>query len=98
MIVDKKTKNWQTNSLFPNSNYSEENDDDVWVVLDESELANKIKSLGKRWNPITDENGSLIDVKWDGTEKNTPPEPAPTEIERLRADIDYMAIMMGVEL
>lgn len=42
--------------------------------------------------------------KWDGTqwiEGGTAPEPIqpePSEIDRLRADIDYIAIMAGVEL
>lgn len=87
MIIDKLTKNWQTNSLFPDSNYSEASNDDVWVVPDGSELANKIRSLGKRWNPVTNENGDLIDVEWDGTEKPVPPDPipTPTDSERITA-------------
>ena len=31
-------------------------------------------------------------------EREPHPEPAPTEAEQLRADVDYLAIMTGVEL
>lgn len=31
-------------------------------------------------------------------EREPAPEPEPTEVERLRADVDYLAIMTGVEL
>ncbi len=41
--------------------------------------------------------------EWTYIEEPTPepepePEPEPTELEQLRADVDYIAIMTGVEL
>lgn len=42
------------------------------------------------------EDGVLVDII--PTEKPTPPDPEPTELEKLRADIDYLSIMTGVEL
>lgn len=45
------------------------------------------------------ENGKLVGIT--PTEKPEPepaPEPVPTELEQLRADVDYLSIMTGVEL
>lgn len=46
-------------------------------------------------------NGVKTVTKWIPgiiPEPDPAPEPEPTEIERLRADIDFIAIMTGVEL
>ena len=59
--------------------------EDAWVVPDDTELADKIKSLVRRWNPVLDEHGNLIDVEWDGTEEPKPPEPEPTTEDILNA-------------
>lgn len=72
MVIDKTTKNWVTNSRFPDSNYTEFPDDVVWVVPDNTELSEKVVSFGLRWNPITDDAGNLVDVEWDGTEPTKP--------------------------
>lgn len=60
MIVSKTTNAWQTNSNFPDTNFSDRQD--VWVVPDGSALAVKIKSLGRRWDAVLDDAGNLIDV------------------------------------
>lgn len=60
MIVSKTTNAWQTNSNFPDTNFSDQKD--VWVVPDGSALAVKIKSLGRRWDAVLDADGNLIDV------------------------------------
>lgn len=87
MIVFRETKLWQTNSIFPEENYSGLPDSEVWVVKDNSELAEKIKSLGTRWNPVVDEDGFLTDVEWDGTEK---PEVVP--VPTAQDDTDAMLV------
>lgn len=48
---------------------------------------------------VTAENGVVTGMT-AGTvpEPETEPGDAPTELERLRADVDYIAIMTGVEL
>ena len=42
------------------------------------------------------EDGALVDVI--PTEKPIAPGPEPTELEQMRADIDYIAMEMGVDL
>lgn len=42
-------------------NYTNQADEDVWVVDDDSELASKIASHGIDWDPILD-NDALIDI------------------------------------
>lgn len=101
MVIDKVKKSWQTNSRYPNTNYTDQPDGDVWVIEDGSELYTKIKSLGIRWNPITDEQGNLIDVEWNGEEKPAPPpkEPKPTEdLEGLVADQEYRLTLLELGL
>ena len=85
MVIEKSTKFWETCSSFPNTNYTDIPDEDAWVVPDDTELADKIKSLVRRWNPVLDEHGNLIDVEWDGTEEPKPPEPEPTTEDILNA-------------
>ena len=50
---------------------------------------------------LTIEDGVLVDLTPGQRPEPEPapePEQAPTEMERLRADVDYLAIMTGVEL
>lgn len=84
MVIDRKTKVWESNGRYATTNYTGRPDEEVWVIPNNSPLANKIRSLGLRWNPITDEHGNLIDVEWDGTEKVIP-ERIPTAQEDLNA-------------
>ena len=43
-------------------------------------------------------DGVMTVTKWTAGEMPEPTKPMPTEAERLRADVDYIAIMTGVEL
>lgn len=100
MIINRETKDWQTNSLFPNENFSELTDDEIWVVPDDSALAQKIAGLGKRWNAVTDEDGNLTDVEWDGTEL---PEPVPTptaqdDTDAMLVDLEYRVTLIELGL
>ncbi len=88
-------KGFQTHSLYPNTDWT---DNANYVVDDNSELAKKIIQLYPNYDFVTDEQGNLIDVVQVECEKNKEIEQPPTEIEQLRADIDYIAIMTGVEL
>ena len=48
---------------------------------------------------LTIEDGVLVDLTPGQIPEPEPvPEPEPTEAERLRADLDYLAVMTGVEL
>lgn len=62
MVILKKNKLWQSNERNPNINYTNYKDEDVWVVDDNSVLAEKIFNLGILWDPVLDDNGELIDV------------------------------------
>lgn len=48
------------------------------------------------WCELTIEDGKLVGVT--PTEKPEPPAPEPTEAERLRADVDFLAAVQGVSL
>lgn len=85
MVIEKNTKLWETRSDSPDTNYTDMPDESVWVVPDDSELADKIKSLVRRWNPITDEEGNLVDVEWNGEPAPVMPAPEPTADEILNA-------------
>jgi len=58
MIINKITKGYQTCSLYPNENWTEE---DVYVVPDNTPLANKIIKLYPNYNFILTDN-ILTDV------------------------------------
>ena len=50
---------------------------------------------------VAEFNGVMTVIKWtEGTipEPEPEPEPEPTELEKLRADMDYIAMETGVEL
>lgn len=100
MVIDRATKSWKTNSRYPNSNYTDHPDNKVWVVEDGSDLAKKICSLGLRWNPITDEQGNLIDVEWDGTEKVIPERTpsAQDDLNAMAVDHEYRLTLLELGL
>lgn len=60
------------------------------------ELEGKLWESGGYCELVYDGAGELADII--PTEKPTQPEPEPTETEQLRADVDYLAVMTGVEL
>lgn len=60
MIVNKTNKSFQTRSDKPNSNWL--NDDNYYVIPDNSPLANKIMQYFPRYDFVLDEKGNLIDV------------------------------------
>ena len=59
MIINKFTKSYITNSMFPNSNWTGE--EDVFVVEDESELAEKIQKHHPFFE-FVEKDGKLTDV------------------------------------
>ena len=50
------------------------------------------------WCDLTIEDGKLIDITPTERPEPDPIVPEPTELEQLRADIDYLSVMTGVEL
>lgn len=60
MIVNKINKGFQTRSDMPNTNW--ENDEEWYLVPDNSELANKIMQLFPRYDLVLDEEGNVVDV------------------------------------
>lgn len=58
-----KNGSYQINSKNPDTNYLADFDCEQpkWVVPDSSELAGKIMST-PHWEPVTDEDGNLIDI------------------------------------
>ena len=89
-----ENKGYQTHSLYPNSDWV---GNALYVVDDNSKIANKIKHLYPNYDFIV-ENGALVDVIKVECEETKEVEQPVSEIEQLRADIDYIAIMTGVEL
>ena len=87
-------KGFQTNSLFPNEDWTGKA---KYVVDDNSELARKIIQLYPNYDFVV-ENGILVDVIEVECAETEETEQPVSEIEQLRADIDYIAIMTGVEL
>ena len=91
MVINKKTFSILTRSDIPNENWT---NDDCYVVEDGSELANKIISNYPNIEYIINK-GEILNVKIVEPE---PIEEPISEFEQLRADLDYIAIMTGVEL
>ena len=60
MIVNKINKGFQTRSDMPNTNW--ENDEEWYVVPDNSEWANKIMQLFPRYDLVLDEKEQIVDV------------------------------------
>lgn len=90
-----ENKGYETRLDLPDSDWTGEA---KFVVPDGSELANKIIANYPYYEFVTNENGELIDI--EPTERPEPVivEPEPTEIEKLRADVDYISIMTGIDL
>ena len=91
MIINKKTFSILTRSDMPNENWT---NDDCYVIEDGSELSNKIIGSYPNIEYIIDK-GEIKDVKFI---KPEPVEVPISEFEKLRSDIDFVAIMTGVEL
>ena len=66
-----------------------------WVEVPE-ELAGTVWECGGYCQLTLDKAGRLTGVT--PTRRPEPEEPEPTEEERLRADVDYIAALTGVEL
>lgn len=60
MIVNKTTKDYMINSMFPYFNWLE--DGNWYIVKDGTELAEKVMILYPRFNFVLDENEELIDI------------------------------------
>ena len=91
MIINKETKAILTRSDIPNENWTSQ---DCYVVDDNSELAQKIIAN----HPYIDyviEDDTITDVNILSKPEE---EVKPTELEQLRADIDYISVMTGVDL
>ena len=91
MIINKETKAILTRSDMPNENWTSQ---DCYVVDDNSELAKKIIAN----HPYIDyviEDDTITDVNILSKPEE---EFRPTELEQLRADIDYISVMTGVDL
>ena len=91
MIINKETKSILTRSDIPNKNWTSE---DCYVVDDNTELAKKILSNYPNIEYVIedDEIKDVIIIKPE------PKEQPISEMEQLRADVDYIAVMTGVEL
>ena len=88
MIINKTTKRFQTRSDKPNENWTNE---DVYVVDDNSELAQKIQSNYPFFELVV-ENGELIDIElWTDQQiqdykAQQEANREPTEMEKLEAE------------
>lgn len=89
-----ENKGFQTHSLYPNTDWT---DKALYVVDDNSDIAKKIIQLYPNYDFVV-ENGVLVDVVAVECEETEETEHPVSGIEQLRADVDYIAIMTGVEL
>lgn len=97
MIVYKDNKGFEQRSDKPNENWTD--NENVYIVPDDSELAEKIKKAYPYYNFITDENNNLIDIEVlekpisESREKLTLDE----EIEELKQLVaDLASLVLGV--
>ena len=91
MIINKKTKSILTRSDKPCENWTSQ---DCYVVDDNSDIGKKIICNYPNIEYII-EDGEVKDVViLEPAEIEQPI----TEIERLRADVEYLALMTGVTL
>ena len=91
MIINKETRSILTRNDKPSENWTTQ---DCYVVDDNSELGKKILNNYPNIEYVI-KNDKIVDVN---IAEATPTERPVSEFEQLRADIDYIAIMTGVEL
>lgn len=95
MIIYKNSKGFEQRSDKPNENWTD--NEDVYVVNDNSELAQKIIDAYPYYNFITDESGNLIDI--EVLEKPTvkPELTLEEEVEELKQLVaDLASLQLGV--
>lgn len=80
MIVNKETKAYQTINRYPDSNWTDIPDDELYIVPDGSPLAEKIIKNCPYFE-FVEEDGRLVDV----TPTDPPIDPNPTLEERVKA-------------
>lgn len=59
MILDKVNKGYITNSMYPNSDWTNGNN---YVIEDDSELAHKIKEHYPNFKIVTNEKDEVVDI------------------------------------
>ena len=75
-------------------NYCILNDDNIIenvIVCDDDVTA-------AEFGAVQSYDGAVIGQSYDPPDPEPAPEPEPTELEQLRADVDYIAMETGVEL
>lgn len=91
MIVNISNKGFENQS---HRMYPENWNEDGWIAVPP-----ELESVVQENAPYCDlviKDGVLVNVT--PTERPLEPEPEPTELEKIRADIDFLAVMTGVEL
>ena len=93
-VIIRNDNSYIRNEMFPNSNFL--GADNVTVIDDNSELADKFIRLFPYGKIVTDDNGNVIDVV-DNTPAPTPVPPTPPTNAELAAAIAELAgvIMSG---
>lgn len=102
MIVYKDTKAFVQVVDLPNENFADDNKkENVFVVDDGSELANKIVSLFPNYDFVVDESGNLVDIISNVLSiEKTSEEPTPLEnMTDYLIDVDYRLslVEMGID-
>lgn len=95
MIIHKSTKDYETRVGEPNSNFG--NYEDIFIVDDSSEIANKIIKNYPFYDFVLDNNGYLIDIT--PTERPIVQEQPkePTEIELIQEDNANLVFQNAVQ-
>lgn len=89
-------KGYAQHSLFPNSDWT--GGKALYVVDDNSELAEKILGMDGSWYDfVLDELKNLIDVVAIPHEKEVFV-PEPSKEERMEAKLEYLAMMVDIDL
>ena len=93
-MIIRNDNSYVRNEMFPNSNFLRI--DNITVIDDNSELADKFIRFSPYGKIVTDENGNVVDVI-DNTPDPTPVPPTPPTNAELAAAIAELAgvIMSG---
>ena len=101
-VIIRNDNSYVQNEMFPNSNFL--GADNVTVIDDNSELADKFIRLFPYGKIVTDDNGNVVDVI-DNTPDPAPvPDPAPTDHERLEAlenifsEMGALSLLGGIKM
>lgn len=95
MIINKDKRSYATMSACPNTNFTSASDEDIYIVEDDSPLADKIMENFPNIDFVLDSNGALIDVTVTEAPVITPPPTLEEQITNLQLALVELYESMG---